>query len=248
MRSLAICVHGEPGVGKSWLGATAPAYRLVLDAEGGSRFAPGAKVYWDPAAEEPPQPGQGRPSPTATEVQDVDWRSCVVQLRDFNTMEKAYQWLLSGRHPFRSVVVDSLTELQKRVIDQTSGVSQPTQAEWGAILRVMEDQVRKLRDLLAHPTRPLECVVLIALSHLRDHKFRPFVKGQLELTLPGLVDVVGYLSVEIGADGQPSRRLLIAPIGEFDAKDRTHVLTATYGVVVQEPDLSAFLDVIDSAT
>lgn len=235
MRSLSICLHGEPGTGKSWLGSTAPAPRLVLDAEGGSRFAPGSKCYWDPVTQQPPVP-------------DGTWDTCIVQVRDFMTMEKAYEWLASGQHHFTSVVVDSVTELQKRLIDQVSGISQPTQQDWGEVLRRMEDKVRKLRDLLFHPTQPLECVVLIALTHLRDGKFRPFVKGQLELSLPGFIDIVGYLYVEVSVEGQLVRKLLVAPLGDFDAKDRTHAVTQTYGAVVEDPNLETMIRVIDQAT
>jgi hypothetical protein len=245
MKSLSICVHGEPGTGKSWFGASAPAPRLVLDAEGGSRFSPGVKTYWDPNTEAPPVPGTGRID-SESEMQELQWETCVVVLRDFSSMERAYQWLASGQHPFASVVIDSITELQKRVVDQISGVSQPTQAEWGAILRLMEDQVRKLRDLLFHTTKPLKCVVLIALSHLRDNRFRPFVKGALELTLPGFVDVIGCLTVETGADGQLARKMLIAPLGDVEAKDRTHSLTQHYGPVIENPDIVEMLKVIES--
>lgn len=234
MRSLGLCVHGSPGTGKSWLGATAPSYRVVFDCEGGSRFAPGRKIYWDPRTEPPPEPG--------------DWDTCIVSCLDFNTLMKGYEWLNSGQHPFRSVVVDSLTELQKRAIDQISGIDQPTQQDWGAILRVMEDIVRKIRDLLYHPTRPLECVVLIALTHHKDDKYRAFVKGALELTLPGFIDVVGYLYNEVGEGGIIERKMLIAPLGEFDAKDRTNALTVKYGAVITNPDLGEMIDVIDAAT
>lgn len=247
MRSLSICIHGEPGTGKSWAGATSPAYRLVLDCEGGSRFAPGKKTWWNPAVEPPPTPGQGRTTPGG-EIVAHDWETCVVNMHDFSTMVKAYEWLLSGQHPFRSVVVDSVTELQKRIIDQTSGLSQPTQQDWGEVLRVMEDQIRKLRDLLTHPTRPLECVVLIALTHHRDGKFRPFVKGQLELTLPGFIDVVGYLYVEVNSDGVLTRKMLVAPLGEFDAKDRTDAITRAHGPIITNPNLENLLQVIDTAT
>jgi len=189
----------------------------------------------------------GRKTPTGA-VEEVEWVTCIVLARDFSLMSLAYDWLNSGQHPFRSVVVDSLTELQKRAIDQTSGIEQPNQQDWGTVLRVMEDQVRKLRDLLYHPTRPLECVMLIALTHYRDGKFRPFVKGQLELTLPGFIDVVGYLYVQTDADGNLARQMLIAPLGDLDAKDRTNALTVHYGPTIQNPDLEQMLQVIDANT
>lgn len=234
MRSLSLCVHGEPGTGKSWLGSTAPTPRLVLDAEGGSRFAPGQKVKWNPLTEAPPAAD--------------GWDTCLVRVTEYPIMEKAYQWLASGQHPFRSVVIDSVTELQKRMIDQVAGTNQPSQQEWGDIFRGMEFLIRQIRDLMFHPTQPLECVVLIALTHQRDGKFRPFVKGQLELTLPGFIDIVGYLYVQQNAAGELERKMLIAPIGEFDAKDRTHVITEQNGYVITNPDLGIMLQQMEQAT
>jgi len=248
LRTLSALIHGEPGVGKSWLANTAPAYRLVLDAEGGSRFTPGVKTYWNALTEPPPVPGIGRSSPLG-ELGPLDWHTCIVHVRDYATMESACDWLFSGQHPFRSVVVDSITELQKRLVDQVSGISQPTQQDWGEVLRRMEDKVRKIRDLLFHAQRPLECVIIIALTHYRDGKFRPFVKGQLELSMPGFVDIVGYLYLELGPDGIPQRKLLIAPLGDFDAKDRTDAVTrANGGPIITEPNLETMLQSIDVAT
>jgi len=244
--SLAICIHGEHGTGKSWLASTAPAYRLVLDSEGGSRFAPGAKCYWKPATgEAPPTPGQGRATPNG-EVQELDWHTCIVQVTDSNDMQQALTWLESGKHPFRSVIVDSLTEMQKRIIDRVAGTNQPTYQDWGEILRVTEDLVRRLRDLMWNPRLPLECIVIIAMTHKRDNKYRPFVKGQLELTLPGLVDVVGYLYNSVSTDGVIVRNLLIAPLGDFDAKDRTDLLTKTFGSTIVEPNLEVMNTIINS--
>jgi len=226
-------VHGEPGVGKSSLAATAPAPRLVLDIEGGTRFLDVKRIVWDPMNSAPPE------API-----DGAWDTCIVYVRNYKVIKQVYDWLAAGKHPFRSVVIDSLTEAQKRLIDDVSGIDQPTQQNWGAILRTLEDLVRKLRDLTFHETFPLETVVVICLSHMRDGKFRPFVKGQLELSLPGFVDVVGYLYVEQAPDGTAERKLLIAPFGQIDAKDRTRVLTEKFGSVIVQPNISTMLSTI----
>ncbi len=230
-RSLSLIIHGEPGTGKSTLAATAPAPRVAFDVEGGTRFLKVKKVYWDPLTQAPPE-------------WDGTWDTCVVYVRNYKVIEQAYKWLADGKHPFRSVIIDSLTEAQKRLIDQVAGTDQPTQQDWGAILRTLEDFVRKLRDLTFHAEFPLETVVVTCLSHNRDGKFRPFVKGQLELSLPGFVDVVGYLYVEQAPDGALERKLLIAPVGVFDAKDRTGLLTEKYGHVIVNPNITEILSVI----
>src|ERR1039458_8047441 len=101
--TLCMLVHGEPKVGKSWFGQSTPAPRLVLDAEGGSRVpwravnGVGVRqrvIKWDPNTQDPP-------------VYDGTWDTCHVSVQDYKTFEKAYSWLASGRHPFKSLVVDS---------------------------------------------------------------------------------------------------------------------------------------------
>lgn len=217
--TLSSVIHAESGTGKSWLADTGPMPRLVLDAEGGSRFTLSRKKLWNPMLEGPPE-------------HDGTWDTCVVFVHDYQTMQTVYQWLASGKHPFKSLSVDSLTEIQKRCLDQIAGTEQPDQQDWGALLRHMEDLVRKLRDLTFHATNPLDAVTILALTHHRDGRFRPMVKGQLELTLPGFVDLVGYMYAEADETGTLRRRLLVQPMGQFLAKDRTHVLSRRFGPVL----------------
>src|SRR5580700_4122970 len=98
-QTLCMLVHGDEGVGKSWLGQTTPAPRLVLDAEGGSRYPKRMvngqvvrqrQVTWNPARDDPP-------------VDDGTWDTCHVVVRDFSAVTRVYEWLNAGKHPFRSV-------------------------------------------------------------------------------------------------------------------------------------------------
>jgi hypothetical protein len=220
-------VHGEAGAGKSWLGDTTPAPRVILDAEGGSRFTPSNKVQWDPT-KEPPTP-------------DGTWDTAIVFVRDFNTVAQVYQWLNSGKHPFKSVILDSLTEIQKRCIDQIAGDAQLRTQDWGEVLRRMEKQVRDFRDLTMHPQNPLEAVIYINLTAERDGSKRPAVQGSLGVSLPGFVDVVGYLFVEVLQEtNELKRRMLVAPYNGIVAKDRTNRL----GMVVDDPNVVSMLDTI----
>lgn len=243
--TLSMIVHGEPGVGKSWLGATTPAPRLVLDAEGGSRFTRVVEpdgstrrvrlVRWDPFASAPPEAGE--------------WETCQVIARDFKTVEKVYEWLNAGQHPFRSLVVDSLTEVQKRCKDGLrSGDEVMNERMWGILLDSMEEKVRQLRDLTFHPSNPLEAVVILALSHNRNDVIKPAVQGALGTSLPQYVDVIGCLATAINeTTGEAERRLLISrPGGDIQAKDRTHVLSERYGAVIVNPDVAEMLRVMNS--
>jgi hypothetical protein len=227
MATLTAVIHGESGAGKSWLADTTPGPRLVLDAEGGSQFTPSRpKRLWNPNVYAPPgvqgcEPGQEEVPETTR-----------VLVRDWQTFQRVSQWLESGNHRFKSVVVDSLTEIQKRIQDKIVGAAQMQTQNWGELLREMEGMVRSMRDLTSHPVNPLQSVIVLALTSENKGKFRPHLQGQIVTTLPGFVDVVGYMYVEANAEGQPVRRMLIQPMGAFVAKDRTDVLTQTYGPVL----------------
>lgn len=237
--SLSAIVHGESGSGKSWVGDTAKAPRLILDAEGGSQYTPSKpKQIWDPRYAPPGVegcvPGQEQVTPTTRAM-----------VRDFGTMQQIYRWLESGQHFFKSVVMDSLTEIQKRCKDTLVQGQMMQQQDWGKLLDDMELLVRQYRDLTFHPTTPVEQVIVLALTHMKDGKYRPAVQGALNTSLPGFVDVVGYLYTELESDGRTvGRRMLIQPMGQFSAKDRTDILTAQLGAVVPNPNFEQMLGVL----
>jgi hypothetical protein len=229
MRPLSTVIHAESGVGKSWLGDTAPAPRLILDAEGGSKFTPSQpKVFWDPKA---------GPPPTGQET-------VIVLVRDFQTMQLAYQWLNSGNHDFQSVVLDSVTELQKRckdAIKALEGAGGFRIQDWGTLLDDMELLVRQFRDLWMHPVKPVPVTVFITTTAMDDKgMYRPHVQGGLKLSLPYFVDVVGYLYAATTDAGTLERRLLVQPAPGFIAKDRTDRL----GFEVVNPSITNMLDSI----
>lgn len=227
MRPLSVVVHAESGIGKSWFGDTAPAPRLILDAEGGSKFTPSQpKVFWNPM-EGPPPLGQ---------------ETVVVMVRDFQMMQYAYQWLNSGQHDFESVVLDSVTELQKRCKDAIramEGTGGFRIQDWGTLLDDMELLIRQFRDLWSHPVRPVPVTVLITTTQMDDKGvYRPHVQGGLKLSLPYFVDVVGYLYTAANDLGELERRLLVQPAPGFIAKDRTDRL----GFEIVNPSIMNMLD------
>ena len=221
---LSTVVHGESGAGKSWLGDSAPAPRLILDAEGGSRFTPSQKTVWDPLYGPPPQ---------GTE-------STVVYIRDFAQMHMAYQWLNSGQHDYNSCILDSITELQKRCKDAIKPSSGMRIQDWGTLLDDMELIIRSIRDLWMHPVRPLPVTVFITTTQMDDKgTFRPHVQGQLKLSLPYFVDVVGYLYTSPEPEtNQLMRRLLVSNVPGYIAKDRTSRL----GYEVLNPRIDTMLN------
>lgn len=223
---LSLVVHGESGAGKSWLGDSAPAPRLILDAEGGSRFTPSHKTVWDPMTSPPPQ---------GTDT-------TVVYMRDFQQMNMAYQWLNSGQHDFNSCIIDSVTELQKRCKDAIKPSSGMRIQDWGTLLDDMELIVRQIRDLWLHPIRPLPVTCFITTTQMDDKgTYRPHVQGGLKLSLPYFVDVVGYLrTVPVPETNELARSLLVSNYPGYIAKDRTSRL----GYEVWYPRIDTMLESI----
>lgn len=247
-RALSILVHSDTKVGKSTFGSTAPKPMLLLDAEAAHRFLPGNKVFWDPMREAPPVLGQGRTNPQDPMVYEINWDICVVVVREYTTMVKAFEWLNSGQHPFISVVVDSISEIQKRLKDSLRTLDeQMDQRKWGQVLDHMEWLVRGLRDLTEHPTRPLQAVVLTSMTTQRDGKWRPYVQGQLATTMPYFLDVIGYMFVQDIPNDDPTqpgykiRRLLVTPHPQFEAGERVQ---GRLGDMVDEPTVPKMLNAV----
>jgi hypothetical protein len=221
LNSLALLVHGPAKVGKSRLANTSPAPRLILDAEGGSRFLDGAKVEWDPVQYAPP-------------VVDGSWETCVVYVRDYYTIERVYEWLASGDHPFRSVIVDTISEIQQRCIDAIAGTNSMQQQDWGELLRKIAKLVRQFRDLTFHPTKPIECVVIVAMTReAKNGSMQPHMQGQIATTLPYYIDAVGYMTQDFDDAGQPRVCLYTSPTPMYAAGDRTGRL----GSVIYNPTM-----------
>lgn len=215
LETLSILIHGDSKVGKTTLASTSPVPILALDAEGGWKFLAVRRIEWDPMTAAPP-------------VYDGTWDVCHVTVRDWNTVLRVCQWLESGQHHFRSLVVDSITEMQRKLMTNLVGSEQMKRDDWGRLLRSMDDIIRKMRDLTSHPTNPLQVVVFIAES--RDNKAGvkkvPTMQGQIVDSLPYWVDICGYLFVENLVDannqftGDQVRRLWTRPNPNYEAGER----------------------------
>lgn len=227
-RALSVFVHGETKVGKSTLTATAPYPRLMLDVEGGNRFLPITRKMWNPRTEEPP-------------VADGTWDTCVVDCRDYETLLKTYQWLQIGRHQFRSLIIDSLSELQSKCMESLVGRAQMKTQDWGDLGRMFTGMMRDLRDLTTHETNPLEAVVLTAMTKEKDGKMAPYLQGQSGTVGPYLFDIVMYLAVEEYPNEDPTqppyrfRRGYIDQHPRFVSGERVQ---GKLGSIVEQGDLS----------
>lgn len=223
-------IHGDSGVGKSWLVGTCPPPVLVLDVEGRARYLPyDGKVEWDPKRSRPP-------------AADGTWTHCIVNVSRFDTLNTVYQWLQSGQHQFKSVALDSLMEAQKRFIDELVGMEQLQTQHWGDVLRHLEALVRSYRDLTLSDANTVDVVVFTVGSKVNDSgKTVPLLQGALQNTLPYYLDFVGYLYV-VHENGTPQRNLLVQPTQTIVAKDGTGRLG---GPIIPNPNLTELFNQLE---
>jgi hypothetical protein len=221
-------VYGESKVGKSTFAVTAPYPRLMLDVEGGHRFLPINIKYWDPLREEPP-------------VADGTWDTCVVVVHDYDTVLKAYQWLQLGKHQFKSLIIDSISELQVKCMDNIAGTNAMQMQQWGELLRHMGALLRDLRDLTMHPTAPLEAIVLTAMAKTdREGRFHPYLQGQLAIQAPYFYDILGAITVESVPNPDPMqspykvRRMYVERTDKYEAGERVQ---GRLGSIVEQENL-----------
>lgn len=214
-RRLSLLIHAGSKVGKSTIMSTAPGPILALDAEGSWRFVKVKKTYWDPIQGPPP-----------IHDENSEWTVCVVTVRDFDTIQQVYRWLTQAPHRFRSVIIDSITELQRRCKANLKGQSEAMKIQdWDTILRIMDGVIRGYRDLTLMPG-PVDFVGFVAETKLgQDGKWRPSMQGQIGNALPYWVDIRGYLyrTAENDENGQPTvpvNEMWITPHPQYEAGER----------------------------
>lgn len=205
-RSLSLLVHGHSKVGKSLLSVSGPTPRLYLDVESAARFLPIRPVTWDPR-DPPPTP-------------DDSWDTAVVSVRNWDSLRFALDWLRHGKHPFRSVGLDSISEAQNRYIESVAGRSTVKIDQWGSILREVGGMVRDLRDLTEHPVNPIDNLIITAMTREINGIYKPHVQGQLGVVLPYLLDVIGWLFISPGPDGIEHRMLQTRRTPTIEAGER----------------------------
>jgi hypothetical protein len=167
----------------------------------------------------------------------------VVIVREWQTVQMTWQWLVSGQHSFRSIVLDSISEMQRRLKANLVGESAMKIQDWGTLLAKMDAIIRGFRDLTLHPTNPVQVVVFIAETRQTDGKWKPYMQGQISVALPYWMDVVGYLFVHdaVDANGQPTgkvRKLLISPDPQFEAGERVQ---GRLPPVIENPNVTHML-------
>ncbi len=131
------------------------------------------------------------------------------------------------RH-YRTVIIDSLTEIDAFSLAKELGVTEDTKleedipapewADYGRNFNNMQRTIRAYRDL------PMHVILICSASYDKDDrnalKFHPAMTGKLSRVVQGFMDMVGYLAPEQDVEGKSVRRLHITPGQKWDAKNR----------------------------
>lgn len=184
---------------------------------------------------------------TARDAGDIDkLRTMEAHLRGCEESE------IETPRQYRTVILDSLTELEAYCFEQLLGITDTTRldeevqsAEWGEykknntmILRV----VRAFRDLPMHVI--FTCAEKYTQDEVKKFKYTPDMTGKLSKKIQGFMDMVGYYVQ--GKDGdEVQRRLYVMPsgTGKYDAKHRyqsfkkDHFIDPTIGSILRKVGL-----------
>ena len=158
---------------------------------------------------------------------------------------------------YKTVIVDSLSEIEQYCMAQLLGQEQmtkldedPNAAEWKEYKQnnhMIARMVRQFRNL------PMHVIFTCAESFIQDEtkkqKFSPALSGKLSKQVQGFFDMVGYLATAnpkeegdgIISESAIARRLYVTPskTGKFDAKHRYSKFKGSY---FQDPTNKSILE------
>lgn len=211
-------IYGEPGAGKTYLSCTAP-NPIILMTEYDVSLATIVKVQ-----------------------KDLGREIAVWEVQSLEDIEEAYQYLVSGKHNFETVVLDSITDFNNLVVRfavdyalKKKPVHDPDileMSDWQRVIAKMQNIVVAFRAL------PMHVVVNALVATGDDLRKGPAVTPKsLAATLPAMFNMVGALAA-VEQEGQVVRKLLVSPNDRYIAKNPGGLLPP----VIDNPNLTKIFE------
>lgn len=213
-------IYGQSGVGKTYLAGSCNAVPemqrvLLLDAEGGTLTL------------------------RNTPYRNID----VIRVKSWDDMDRIYNELYRTNHGFNTVIVDSLTEIQKmsmeRIMnrqyaddeDDSPQDNMPQMREWNINIEQTRKFVRRFRDL---PVNTVFTALEKQEKNMRTGatKRKPSLSGKVADEVAAFLDIVAYYYLK--EDGGENKRILLTGQTEDTvAKDRS----GTLEMMIVEPSM-----------
>lgn len=165
----------------------------------------------------------------------------VVRVKSWRDMQLVYDELYAGLHSFSTVVIDSLTEVQKlsmdavmkRIVEENEerDADVPGIREWNINIEQTRKFVRLFRDL---PVNTIFTALEKSDKNMRTGATRrkPSLSGKVADEVAAFLDIVVYLyNKEVGTENK--RVLLTSHTEDTVAKDRTGLLP----MIVEDPTM-----------
>lgn len=184
------------------------------------------------------------------------------RIRTIKDLNDIYEYLRKGDHPYKSVSLDSLTEIQKLGLSEfvygPSGQSNSFMGNviniksaeiqhWGKSANQMGMLVRYFRDLPMH-------VFFTTLTQVQKDEITGKITYNIALPgkqadeVPGIPDIVGYFDVAKDAATKSEVRVIyFQPNGKIVAKDRSDALGDYMKYEKEAPIVTQMLDKIWTA-
>lgn len=235
--AISTLLYGDAGTGKTTLALSGPAPRLLIDAELRSAHAHRIEngkiikadvVKWDIQNEAEIPESKDTIVATISKAEDLTFVN---------------NYLFHNSQPFKTIILDSLTEIQFKLKEEIQGDGAFQIAQWGILLQTMQAALRRLKDLTL---KGVEALIFTALAEpaFNGNKTQPMLQGGIVKSLPALVDMVGYTKLKMDAD-KFSQSVLIGPHDDFITKISVPSIREKYGAVLNNPSIQELISLAE---
>ena len=217
---LAMLIYGRSGTGKTAFASTFPKPALLMDV-------------------------REKGSDTVAQVAGID----LVQVDTWEEFEQLYWYLISGKHQYKTVMIDQISQLQDLAMEKVrrDEGKQPTdlisKRDWGAISGMMKTWLFNYRDLIDREMHVCMCAHERASSGEEaiedqiDPSIGPRLMPSVASSVNGAVSIIGNTFIRERFVGTERTRMVeycmrIGPHAYYTTKVRTPVGVETPDVIV----------------
>ena len=207
---------------------------LIFDTEaGGVEFLPGDTVMWEPG-KKPPKMGKAK--------------RMVMQAQKPVDIAYALEYLhkAGDKQPFRTIVLDSLSMLQRRLKKQieaprTKSGELNEMARWGKITDATEHMADMFQDAVLLPN--VECVVVICGATTNETgKMWPLLQGKAKESVGHQARLLAYLQAARNKEtNEIDRQLIVEPAPHCIAGNQ---LGGRLSGIIENPNLSEIMQLV----